>query len=245
MKASRTRSAWPASLAIVLCIACSKNAAIKGTAASLDEPGGKAAAKATGKPGQAGGAEETAWLAPGLEKSKRKTLPLLKSSILNCLEVDEKIFALDNGMIAEKSQAPKPDDKGRVAFLAPKYNIAGDNTTVIKSVLETEQPFLDDPASLRRASLYGSALDDLPYMVASSTVANVVAWNADPAKLDCAGTPAARAFLERCLLGEEDIILDEAATQLGAKAACGAADPFSKRKALATLLASYLFLRVR
>lgn len=241
-----SRFLLPFALCLLATGACSKNATIKGSSAATS-PGSVPSPK--GSPTEGPGVHSISddgalFVAPGLEKSKRKTLPLLKSSIENCLQTDAKVFALNAAMEVPRDVTPRADAEGRIAFLEAEYSKSSDGT-LLTSVLDVEKTFLDDPASLRRASVYSSALDDFPYMVATQTVANVVAWNLDPKKLDCAGTPAARAFLERCLLGEEDAILDAAAEKLGHEKACGSSDLFTKRKAVATLLASYLFLRVR
>jgi hypothetical protein len=241
--------ALPAIIAITLSLsACAKNAiksgggTVAGTAAAPLAAAPKAGKKGPqiGNPG-----EGTLYVAPGLDSSKRKTLPLLKSSIKTCLDVDDSIFEVAPAMMAERDARVSADEQGRVAFLPARYDVVEEGKPPLKSVLDIEKSFLDDPASLRRASVYGSSLDDLTYMIATQTVANVVAWNIDTEKLDCEGTAAARELLDRCLLGEEDAILAEAATHLGADKACGSSDKFNKRKAIATFLASYLFLRVR
>lgn len=183
------------------------------------------------------------FVAPGLENTQRKTLPLLQSSIANCLSANQDVFALSPTMVAPPGAAPTPDAQGKIPFLNSGYLTGPDGPYA--TVFDAERDFLDDPSALRRASVNANALDDLSYMVAAMTVANVVSFNVGLEAIECYDEEKARQFLERCLPGEENAILDEAARKLAAKEACGSRDYFARRKALATFLSSYLFLRAR
>ena len=235
----------------LFCTAACSNATLHGGTVVAVEAGANVKALPTPVSTKSGilgkaatGASNLPSLAPGIAHSRRKSLPLLRSSIVTCIGADASAFEVKDAMIVQGDKVPQPDTEGRIAFLSTGYNrdLAG---TKIASVLDIEKFYLDDPASLRRASVQGSELDDLSYMVATIAVANTVAWNVDLLELDCGTEAKAKELIARCLPGEEQVLIDLAAKQLSAPGACGAKTPFTKRRALATFLSSYVFLRVR